>query len=246
MKEKIKNLILLQECDNKIRSIDTKQQYIPLKIQVLENEFNERVSTYKAKLEKLESLKKERRSLEQSVQDLESKCENSRIKLSNIKSNKEYTAILKEIESLEKSKNQSEDQILQIMEDIELLDKECLALKEEQEKEKDQLELKKNEIEKELDELKVEAATLKKQRSEYYEAVDQELLSKYNILKERKAGVAISAVIEGVCQSCHMNIPPQRFNELIKCNNLMACPNCNRLIYWGGDELFTNIHNEPS
>jgi predicted nucleic acid-binding Zn-ribbon protein len=246
LKEKIKNLILLQECDNKIRAIDTKQQNIPLKIQALEKEFNERVSTYNAKFEKLESLKKERRSLEQLVQDLESKCENSRIKLSNIKSNKEYTAILKEIENLEKSKSQNEDQVLQIMEDIDLLDKECLALKQEQEREKDQLELNKNEIEKELDELKGEAAALKKQRSEYYEAVDHDLLSKYNMLKERKAGVAISAVIGGVCQSCYMNIPPQRFNELIKCNNLMACPNCNRLIYWGGDELFTNIHNEPS
>ena len=182
MKEKIKSLILLQECDNKIRAIDTKQQYAPLKIQALENEFNERVSAYKAKFERLESLKKERRSLEQLVQDLESKCENSRIKLSNIKSNKEYTAILKEIEGLEKSKNQNEDHVLQVMEDIDLLDKECLAIKEEQEKEKNQLELKKNEIEKELDELKEEAAALKKQRSEYYEAVDQDLLSKYNIL----------------------------------------------------------------
>ena len=85
MKEKIKNLVLLQECDNKIRAIDAKRQGVPLKIQALENEFDERVSAYNTKIDKLESMKKERRSLEQSAQDLESKCENSRIKLRNIK-----------------------------------------------------------------------------------------------------------------------------------------------------------------
>ena len=53
-------------------------------------------------------------------------------------------------------------------------------------------------------------------------------------------GQAISSVIQGVCQICHMGIPPQKFNELMRGEALMTCPNCNRMIYWGGDEYFMN------
>ncbi len=246
MKEKIKNLIFLQECDNNIRSADIKRQRVPLKIQTMEKEFNERISAYNIKFEKLEKLKKERRSLEQTVQDLESKLQSSRIKLNNIKSNKEYAAVLKEIEVLEKTKNREEDQILHMMEEIESLDRECRMIMKEQEKEKERLENDKNEIKKELDELNAKIEVFEKQRQEYCKAVDRELLGKYNMLKDRRAGVAIGAVIEGVCQSCHMNIPPQSFNELRKCRELMACPHCNRLVYWGEDEYFMNLHNNHS
>jgi len=73
---------------------------------------------------------------------------------------------------------------------------------------------------------------------------DPELLKRYNFLKDRKGGKAISAVIKGVCQSCNMGIPPQRFNELIKGEKVLTCPNCDRLIYWGDDEALNDIKQE--
>jgi hypothetical protein len=44
--------------------------------------------------------------------------------------------------------------------------------------------------------------------------------------------VGIIAVIDAVCQGCHMNIPPQMYNELQRGDNLTKCPMCQRLIYW--------------
>jgi len=57
-------------------------------------------------------------------------------------------------------------------------------------------------------------------------------------LRLKKGGIAISPVIKGVCQMCHLGIPPQKFNELIKGETLMTCPNCMRIIYWGEDERY--------
>ncbi len=239
MKEKIKNLILLQECDSKIRAVERKRDEMPVKTEIFEKNLNEKILEDNVKFEKLDHLRKERRVLEQTVQDLENKASNSKVKLSNIKSNKEYTALLKEIETLEKSKVHNEDLIIQIMEEIEKLDQECLSIKKEQERDRAQLEHEKSAVEKEIVDLNMEIAELKKQREGYSSSVDRELLGKYNIIKNRKAGVAIGAVIEGICQSCHMNIPPQMFNELRKCNDLMVCPHCNRLVYWGDDEYFS-------
>ena len=81
-------------------------------------------------------------------------------------------------------------------------------------------------------------------RGEFVQTIDQELLKKYLFLKERKGGQAISPVVGGVCQTCHMGIPPQKFNELIKGHSLLACPNCDRIIYWGEDQHYQKALNK--
>jgi len=244
LKDDIKKLILLQECDNKIKKNNIKRNDVPTRIKKLEETFNEASEIYKTKFDKLDALKKERRILEQAVQDIESKAEKSQIKLNRIKSNKEYTAVLKEIDDLEKDKNKKEDQILQIMEDIEEMNRECERIKVEQEEHKKEFEAEKKEIEGELLVLNEEAKELEKQRVEYYNAVDQKILKTYDFLKSRLAGVAIGSVVNGICQSCHLEIPPQKFNELLKCETMMSCPHCNRFIYWGEDECFINVNKD--
>ncbi|MDB9822394.1 C4-type zinc ribbon domain-containing protein [Deltaproteobacteria bacterium] len=241
MKEKIKKLILLQDCDNKIKEIEAKKEKIPLKIQGFKNIFNKSEMMFKENNDRFESLKKDRRGLEQIVQDLESKAEKSQIKLSNIKSNKEYTAVLKEIEVFEKEKNQNEDKTLLLMEEIEVLEKRCIEERDELAELKNQFDRDNEEIQKELHELDKKAAVYDKQRKDYCDAADRELLKRYLFLKGRKDGIAIGAVVGGICQSCHMEIPPQRFNELRKCNSMMTCSNCNRLVFWGEDDYFLQV-----
>lgn len=244
MKDNLKKLILLQECDSKIRSIDVKRDSIPIKIKKLEEIFNETASVFKAKFDKLDLLKKERRSLEQQVQDIESKAVKSQEKLNNIKSNKEYTAALKEIKDLEREKGKSEDKILQIMESVEVLNSECDEIKDDQDKLEERFEKDKKEIEEELLELDKEVEDLIKQRTGYNDAVDPKMLKTYNRLREKRTGVAVSAVIDGTCQGCHLGIPPQKFNELKRCDKMMSCPHCNRLIYWGEDLFFVELLND--
>ena len=238
MKSKIKKLILLQDCDNKIKEIDIKKREVPIRVQDLEEAFDKTNLAFQEKSGKLNALKKNRRELEQRVQDLENKMEKSRVKLNNIKSNKEYSAVLKEIEVLEKEKTQNEDIIIQLMEQIETLEKQYLESRDEQEKIKIQFDQDKKEIQKGLEALEEKASDLENRRMEICEDADKELLIKYNFLKERKGGVALSSVIGSICQSCYIKIPPQQFNELIKSNDLSTCPNCNRLIYWGEDEFY--------
>ena len=98
MKEKIGGLIRLQDCDNRIKEIVIRKKEGPIRIQRLEYEFNTNIIEFQKENERLDSLKKERRALEQQIQDLESKQGKSRIKLSSIKSHKEYSLVLKEIE----------------------------------------------------------------------------------------------------------------------------------------------------
>ena len=168
----------------------------------------------------------------------------SNTKLAHIKSNKEYKAALKEIEELKRGKNLTEDKALQIMEEIEELEKKCLENKDHQREFKKKFEKDRDRILEEINELERELDGLKKKRGEFVQTIDQELLKKYLFLKERKGGQSISPVVGGVCQTCHMGIPPQKFNELIKGHSLLTCPNCDRIIYWGEDKHYQKALNK--
>jgi len=238
LRNKLELLIQLQDCDNRIREIISSKEEGPLRVQQLETELEAIEREHQEDFEKLESLKKDRRKVDQDIQELENKIEKSNVKLSQIKSNKEYTAALKEIEDLKNSKFKTEDKAIQLMEDIEELEKKCVENKDKQSALRKQFEQKKGAIEKELIGLNKELENLEKEGIRFNQAIEEDLLKKYLFLKERKGGIAICSVIEGVCQACHMGIPPQKFNELLRGNFLMTCPNCNRIIYWGEDQHF--------
>lgn len=243
MKDKLFVLIQLQECDKRIARILLVKGQAPRRIQKLEDELRAMEDQFKADEDQLEALKKDRRQLEREIQELDGKIEKSSAKLTQIKSNKEYTAALKEIDDLKTIKFQTEERALQMMETAEGLEQKCKGQKEAFKTLNTQCEKDKETVKKELLELDKDLEGLEKERSQLCRDFDQSLLKKYLFLKERKGGLAVSSVVTGVCQTCHMGIPPQKFNELIRGNDLMTCPHCNRIIYWGEDQDFQKTSN---
>jgi len=73
----------------------------------------------------------------------------------------------------------------------------------------------------ELDGRRAEAAT----------KVDPSLLSRYENIKKRRAGIAVCPVVGHTCRGCNRNIPPQLSIVLQRADSVETCPNCNRIIY---------------
>jgi len=234
----ILGLIQLQDCDKKIKQASNKKKLGPIKIQGLEEKLGEGEMKFQKEYDLLDSLQKERRAIGQDVQELESKADKSKTKLENIKSNKEYTAALKEIDNIVKEKTQIEDREIQLMEEIESLEKKCKEYKSDQAELRKKFEQEKKNIETEIKKLDRELKLFEKEKKKITDSINKNILSTYNFLIERKNGLAIGPVIEGVCKSCHMKLPPQKYNELMKGELMQTCPNCNRIIYWGENEKF--------
>ncbi|MFO7785254.1 MAG: zinc ribbon domain-containing protein [Thermodesulfobacteriota bacterium] len=243
MKEKIKVLIELQNCDNRIRSLEKRKTEAPLRIKALSNEMELVAKGFEEDDERLRAVKSERRSLESEVDELDDKIRKGNEKLSNIKSNKEYTAALKEIESLNKKKALLEDRIIRHIEEMELVADRCRQNKEQLEALKERFEQERKETQEELLGLEKELAKLNKKRSGISAKADPQFLRQYQLVRERLGSHAVSPVIGGVCRTCNMGIPPQMFNELMKCEELTSCPHCNRIVYWGEDAFFQDLTN---
>jgi predicted nucleic acid-binding Zn-ribbon protein len=247
LEEKMKTLIALQDCDIRMRAIQIKEEEGPRKIQRLKEKLEVVEGQLAEEENRLEEFSRERRQAEQEIEDIENRLKKANVKLSNIKSNKEYQAALKEIEDLNKEKSVFEDKVINIMEQVEALQTNYASSRKNIEETRQQFELDHNELLKILKGLNKDLDKIEKKREQFSQAVDPGLLKKYDSLRTHKGGIGVSPVIKGICQTCHLGITPQEFNELLRGDKLMTCPNCTRIIYWGDDDRYKNdqVESKP-
>ena len=244
MKETMILLIGLQGCDSRIRQIQIKKETAPNRIQILKENRDQALREVEEDMKQLDALKKQRRQAERDIDDFENRIVKSTMKLNSIKSNKEYQAALKEIEDIKKEKSQLEDKVLSYMESMDALEAKCQESRRRGEELQAQFEKDEKEILETIQALDRDLESVRHERSDFTQSIDPGLLGRYHLLLNNKHGLAISPVIKGVCMGCHMDIPPQKFNELIRGETLMNCPNCQRMIYWGEDEKYQRVLGE--
>ncbi len=231
MKEEIKRLKALQEVDLKISKIEKE---IAAGSEELSSR-KESIEKHKADIAenavKLEGGEVRRRELEAEVEDAQLMIKDRQNKLMKVQTNREYQSILKEIDDAKSGNRQRDDELVRLLEQAEYLEKkkdEQVALCEEEETQYNEDSAR---LEKESAELDIKMAKFQKTRATKVKKVKAALLRKYEQIRAKRDGLAMVGVNRGVCHGCFMNVPPQLYNELLKEEQLHACPACNRLLY---------------
>ncbi|MHC1743140.1 MAG: zinc ribbon domain-containing protein [Syntrophobacteraceae bacterium] len=239
MFEQLKHLVELQLLEDKRRELIRGFEATPKRIADLEKECERFEGTFLAKKAELEHARKMRRALEQEIADQETKIVRSKTRMNEVKTNKEYQAILKEIEDIKKEIGGKEDEALDYMEKIEILGKQVKVEEKELSGNKERIEAEKKQLLAESERIKERLDRLDAIVRKVRDLVEPVLLKRSDFLLQRQAGIAVAACDGGVCQVCHLNIPPQKFIELMKDESIMECPHCHRFLYWPGNEAYT-------
>ncbi|NLI83202.1 MAG: hypothetical protein GX443_16170 [Deltaproteobacteria bacterium] len=243
MVEQLKCLIQFQILEDKKARLIRSCAETPLRIAELMKEFEEFEAEYRSRKAEYEHAKKMHRSLEQEIVDLENKIRRSKQRMGEVKTNKEYQAILKEIEELQKEKSRREDGTLEFMDRIESLSHELKVAEAEIEQRRKKLEEDKRALEIEKEKLDSRLEKIESIQARVRARLDPEILRRSESLMKKQAGIAVAPVENGVCKVCHLNIPPQKFIELQRDEKIHQCPHCHRFIYWPGHEAYC-IHEE--
>jgi predicted nucleic acid-binding Zn-ribbon protein len=232
LREQLERLVALQSVDLRIQEMEQAKASIPRYVETLEEDLRkeeERVSASRAELEKLQ---KDRRQKEKDLEEEIDRVKKTESRVYEIKTNKEYQAVLKEIENAKKLNRQREEEILEILERLEELQKNLIQSEQ-------NLEGKRRQCQEQIKELKEREASFAeemagevRQKEEQEKNIPPELLNKYHMLLEKRQGVAVARVAHGVCLACHMNLRPQLFIEIQKKESLIFCPNCSRILVW--------------
>jgi len=235
LKEAILVLIKLQGIDIQIKDIDHKLHTAPKALDGIKKRLSQAKRELALKKERLEGREKEKKGAEWELEDCEAKTRKSQQRIMEIKTNKEYQALLAEIEELKALVSQWEERILELMEEIDSIKRDITESESKvKELEKHQASEQRR-LEHSLKELGEKLTVLKQQREEVAKNLPKDLLERYDFIYRRRNGNAIVAVNDdGVCEGCHMRIPPQQYNELLRMDRLMFCSTCQRIIYWKG------------
>lgn len=235
MRDQLELLWELQKIDLLLKTIKEERDRYPKEMKKLdENQVieKERIQTER---EKIESLEKERRRKEGHLNLEQEKIKRAEGRMFEVKTNKEYQALLSEIEAIKEANSREEEEILQVMDEIDELKKDLSRREKEMSITMGKIEAEKRKIQEGM----AQGDAVWKKQLERREVLSKQIESKlfklYNTLKEKRQGIGVVSAKQETCQGCFVNVPPQMFIEVQKNNSLIRCPNCNRILYWEGD-----------
>jgi predicted nucleic acid-binding Zn-ribbon protein len=228
----LERLIKLQEIDSKILAINRIIAEFPLKIAEAELPLKESIASLGNVKQKFETLDKRKRDKERALDDIDEKIKKLKTRTVDIKTNKEYQALLKEIDSIEKDRSAIEEEILTIMIETDTLSKQSKSEESKFIGDKEKVEALKKKLDGEKSEVEKDLIAVNEIRSKIVDAIEKEIHDEYIELFEILNGIAVTEAKEEICLGCNMNIPPQLFVELKKNEEIMHCPQCRRILYF--------------
>lgn len=233
--EQVKVLIDLQRILSDARMVETEKNKVPLEVADLKSLFEERETKFLAARQEFEQVQREKREKERAIEEERDKVEKAKAKLMSIKTNKEYYAMLKEIEATKRTNSAREEELLAILSRYEELEKRLSDLKTEVEEVGGRYRERMVDIEARMARFDKDISVLLVKKTEVASRIDAGLLRRFEMIFQRRDGIAIVPARNHSCTGCHMNIAPQLFNLLQRDDKLYSCPNCNRILYYEGN-----------
>lgn len=231
MNPDLRNLVALQDIDSKIVTLKKLISEIPEKTAAYKEEFQQLDRTHQGRVALSHDLAKQRRTRESEVEMMGTKLSRLKEQLMAVKTNKEYTAMLHEIQSAESQIRAAEDGILEIMEKTESM--EAILAREEKELKSKQADLE-NQIrkaEEAVPALEAEVAKLCQEKTELEGRVQNDLLARYRRLADARKGVALAEAKDELCSACHVRIRPQVYADLMRTEEIHICDSCSRILF---------------
>jgi uncharacterized protein len=231
LEAELETLFKLQEIDirllQKQRAVDVFEKRVSARRKAMQD-CRARIDALAAKRKQLVT---ERALAERRVNDSGDQVKERRQRMSRVRNEKELHALEGEIAAMREEIGEQEEQLLAVMGRVEDIEKQIAAL------EKEYLELEQadhQDLDAEqarVDALKAELESERSGRDEVACGLDARLRSRYEMVFKRREGLAVVTIIKGTCSGCHMYVPPQTINEILKSGAVHVCPSCQRILY---------------
>ncbi len=232
MNETLRLLVELQKLDSQILATHAKIEATDARMSAELGSLQAAQDVRDNVLKEHNVLETQRRDRERAIEEVNEKLRKVKQRGAEIKTNKEYQAHLKEIEAIQAEVSKCEDELLAVME---RLDESAKAAKEKEavltiEKEK-QGEARKA-IEQEKTGLEAGLATLRQQRKNLADTLDDGTYRRYMDILKLGRGLAVVEAKHEICRGCNLHIPPQLFVEIKANTEIIQCPQCRRFLHY--------------
>jgi len=221
----------LQELDTEKKVVEDEQKAALSEQQALKVELDRLQGMVDSLADEIGVLEAEKRELDNAMALEQENIQRSESRLPQIKTQKEYVAVLKEVDTAKKLAKElqanidAKNEVLaSLFADKEEKDAELAASTE-------KADARCAEIDAAMVSVNEKFDKMTGQRNALLEELPKTLRKRYELLMTRRAGVAVVEARGGACTGCHMHLPPQMFNSLFVVKEIQTCPHCSRLLF---------------
>ena len=230
--EQIEQLVVLQKVDSEMITLERILEEAPKQLQSLLEKRQYLEQQQAVIQEKMDVLMEQKGRIEGEIENDAQKVKKSKNKLMMVENTKEYHAMMREMDTMEKMNRMREEERSNLLADLSDLEGRKDALQKDIDALSETISSQQANLDQELAEKRTRLAELDKDKKKASEAVPAPILTRYNFIRDRIPNPVIVPVSEGVCKGCHVVIPPQTFIDLQKGEQILSCPNCLRIIFW--------------
>jgi predicted nucleic acid-binding Zn-ribbon protein len=228
----LQHLIQLQETDLAAERIRRRIADIPAAIAALDDRLTTQSGAAAAVKSRIDVSQTARREIEKDLAAVQGRLSKYKDQLMEVKTNKEYQAMLHEIQTAEQIVREHEDRLLDRMEEQETLSAELKATGAALTTAQGEVTSEKRRIEAERATLEAALQRHTAERTAVAARISPPALALFQQLSEHRKGIALSEARAGSCTQCHVRMRPQIFNEVRRMDTLIQCDSCSRILYY--------------
>lgn len=231
IEEKLRDLYGLQQIDSQIDEIQILKGELPIEVSDLEDEMIGLETRVNRLESQLQDLRQDIVRHQNNIKEAEALIIRYEQQMDNVKNNREFDALTKEIELQRLEIQLSQKKINQANKDILAKDETLIAAKERMHSKAAELEAKKVELQQIIEKTEKEETDLSKKSDKARKVIEDRLLRAYD--KTRKSyrnGLAVVTISRNACGGCFNTIPPQQQLEIAQRKKIIACEHCGRVL----------------
>ena len=224
------NLLKLQTCDVKVRELETAAKQLPAKLDPLRRDLAKLQGMLDAERAKLTETENWRKSQQELIDREREALKTAQSKFQASKNTKEFNAASREVENKRKSIQDREGELKKVVEAGKASNDQLAVRDGDVQKLRDELAQSEAGMADQIASLDAQLTEARAARDAARALVEKNWVKTYDTLSAKR-GYAVAPVVKGVCQGCHMALPPQLNNILARMESIETCPRCGRLVY---------------
>ncbi len=233
----IHQLKQLQKVDDIIYDINKVIVQAPKDLKTLQDKFAKVEMQRERILDKIRHLRDQDMRLTREMEEESERLKKSKDKLMATGNEREYNAVTREIETMEKMTQPREDERVALLDELKIQESMLEDVERDYTDLKVQVESRQISMEEDLKKAQARLAELDKERLECCKDIPKPIFQRYEFIRMRLEHPVIVSLSDAICPSCHIAVPPQTFNDLLRGGQILSCPNCQRLIVWRDDYI---------
>jgi len=229
-------LMQLQVIDYDLGELERSKEYLPDMMENLNREILEAQTRFETTRKSIEESKMKQHKFELEVKTKQQDLEKYQQQMMSIKTNKEYDALVAQIDKLKVDIDIAETEILGTIDQISGFEKQIEEFKKQLDEVEDNNKKQLSVLKEKMDSIGDKIAAKDKERQVVLGTVPRQILSVYERVRRGKGGEVVVAVKRRACGACYKSLTPKKAQEIKGGGKLFTCDYCGRILFWDDNE----------